>query len=164
MMFVSHGYRDITTLVITAERINSLHWRSFGYLISYNWQWNRPITIAIACNVFSLLIFEEKWPNYACRSKSLPNSDTFWLRRLFNVCVRVFCGPNVTILLVYIHAKIKMSFVWKDDFFLPKSASSVWRSQTHLAKRKRIGFVRRKNKTNYLWNQTWRKCYHSRSN
>ena len=36
-------------------------------------------------------------------------------------CVR---APNVTIFLVYISAKIKITFIWKDDFFfLPKSAS-----------------------------------------
>ena len=44
-------------------------------------------------------------------------------------------------------------------FFLAKSASSVSRSQAHLAKQKRIGyttiFVQRKDKTNYLSNQTW---------
>ena len=48
--------------------------------------------------------------------------------RLFNLCVRVFCVSNVTVLLVYISAKIKMSFIWKDDCFLPNSASSVSRS------------------------------------
>ena len=37
-----------------------------------------------------------------------------------NVCVQVFCAPNVTILLVYISAKIKMSFIWKADFFFAK--------------------------------------------
>ena len=62
---------------------------------------------------------------------------------------------------VYIPAKIEMSFFWKDDFFLPKSASSVNRSQAHLAKRKRIRytiiFVRRKDKINYLSNQTLKK-------
>ena len=46
-----------------------------------------------------------------------PISDSFWVRRLFNVCVRVFCAPNATILLVYIPAQIKMSFTWKDDYF-----------------------------------------------
>ena len=60
-----------------------------------------PITTAIECNGLSLLIFE----------KSAPNSDAFWVRRLFNVCVRVFCAPNATILLVYTPAKIKMSFI-----------------------------------------------------
>ena len=70
-----------------------------------------PITIAIDCNRLSLLIFEEIWPNYASGSKSAPNSDSFWVRRLFNVCMRVFCAPNATILLVYKPAKIKMSFI-----------------------------------------------------
>ena len=43
-----------------------------------------PITIAIDCNGF---IFEEKWPNYASGRKFEPNSDSFWVRKLFNVCV-----------------------------------------------------------------------------
>ena len=53
-----------------------------------------------------MLIFEAKWSNYASASKPAPNSDSFWVRR-----------PNATILLVDIPAKIKMSFIWKDDFF-----------------------------------------------
>ena len=69
-----------------------------------------PITIAIDCNGLSLLFLEEKWRNYASGLKSSPTSHTFWVCRLFNVCVRVFCAPNVTILL-YIPAKIKMSFI-----------------------------------------------------
>ena len=97
-----------------------------------------PITIAIDCNGLSLLIFEEKWPNYAFGPKSAPNSESCWVCQLFNVCVRVFCTPNATILLPYVPAKIKMSFIWKDDFFFAKSASSVNRSQTYRAKRKRI--------------------------
>ena len=80
-----------------------------------------PIKIAIDCNGRSLLIFEEKCPNYASEPKFAPNSDSFWVRRLFNVCVRVFCAPNATILLVYIPAKIKMSFIRKDDFFFAKT-------------------------------------------
>ena len=70
-----------------------------------------PITIVIACNGLSLLIFEDKCPNYAFGSKSAPNSDSVWVRWLFNVCVWVFCAPNATILLVYIPAKIKMGFI-----------------------------------------------------
>ena len=50
--------------------------------------------------------------------------------------------------------QIKMSFIWKDDFFLPKSKSSVSRSQVHLAKRcssvYATIYVRRKDKTNCL--------------
>ena len=52
-------------------------------------------------------------------------------------------------------------------FFWPKSASSGSRSQAHLAKHCSIVyttiFVRRKDKTNYLSNQLWAKCYHSRN-
>ena len=72
----------------------------------------------------------------------------------FFIKIRIFCKSiagnisqhcssvytTTTILLVYIPAKIKMRFIWKDDFFLPKSASSVSRSQAHLAKRKCIGW------------------------
>ena len=60
-----------------------------------------PITIAIDFSGLSLLIFKEKWSNYASGSKSAPNSDSFWVRRLFNVWVRVFYAPNATIFLVY---------------------------------------------------------------
>ena len=79
--------------------------------------------MAVDCNGLSLFIFEEKWFNYAFGPKSAPNSDSFWVHRLFNVCVRIFCTPNATILLVYIAAKIKMRFILKDDFFLPNPAS-----------------------------------------
>ena len=52
-------------------------------------------------------------------------------------------------------------------FFLPKSASSVSRSQAHLAKWclsvYTTIFVRRKDKTNYLPNQPWAKCSYSRN-
>ena len=70
-----------------------------------------PITTAIDCNGLSLLFFEEKCPNYVSGPKSVPNSNSFWERWLFNVCVRVLCDPNATILLVYIPAEIKMSFI-----------------------------------------------------
>ena len=76
-----------------------------------------PITIAIDCNGLLLLIFKDKWSNYGSGTKFAPNSDSFWVHRLFSICVRVFCAPNAIILLVYIPAKIKMSFIWKDDFF-----------------------------------------------
>ena len=73
---------------------------------------------------FCVLKFIQHGPitiaNYASGPKSAPNSDQFWVRRLFNVCVRVFCGPNTTILLIYKPAKIKMSFIWKDDIFFAK--------------------------------------------
>ena len=51
-----------------------------------------PITIGL-----SLPIFEEKWSNYASGPKSAPNSDPFLMRRLFNVCVLVFCVLNIKV-------------------------------------------------------------------
>ena len=83
------------------------------------------ITIAIDCNGLSVLIFKERCSNYAFGPKSAPNSDSFWVRWLFNLCVRDFCAPNATILLVWIPAKIKMSFTWEDDFILAKSAGPL---------------------------------------
>ena len=58
---------------------------------------------------------------------SAPNSDSFWVRRLFNVCVRGFCASNPTILLVNITAKIKMSLIWKDDFFFAKIGTTIFK-------------------------------------
>ena len=73
-------------------------------------------TIAMTVTASHCLFSKKNDPNYATGPKSAPNSDSFWMRRLFNVCVRVFSVPNVTILFVYIAAKIKMSFIWKHDF------------------------------------------------
>ena len=69
-----------------------------------------------------MLIFEEKWTSYATgpnriQTKSTPNSDSFLVRWVLNVSVRIFCAPNATVLLVYIPAKIKMSFIWKNNVF-----------------------------------------------
>ena len=118
------------------------------------------VTIAIDCNGLSLLIFEGKWSNYASGPKYAPNCDSFWVRRLFNVFLRVFCVPNAAILLVYIPANIKKSFTWW--FFFTKIGifcQSICRniSQRCSSVYKTI-FVRRKDKTNYLSNQTWAKC------
>ena len=64
-----------------------------------------PITIAIDCNGLCLLIFEEKWSIYVAGPKSTLNSDSFRVRRLFNVCVRVFCAPNNGISLLIFEEK-----------------------------------------------------------
>ena len=63
-----------------------------GNILLFKFVQHRPITIAINCNCLSLLIFEEKLPNYASGPKFAPNSYSFWVRWLFNVCVRVFCA------------------------------------------------------------------------
>ena len=84
-------------------------------------------------------------------------------------CMRAdfLCPKCDNLFFVSIPAKIKMSFIWKDDFFLSKSASFVSWSQAHLAKRcssiYTTIFIRRKDKSKYLSNQTWTKCYHSRN-
>ena len=119
-----------------------------------------PITIAMDWNGLSLFIFEEKLSNYA----SARNNDSFWVRQLFNVCVRVFWVPNATILLVYVPPKIKMSFIWKENFFAKIGffCNSICRNiSQRCASVYTTIFVRRKDKTNYLSNQTWTKCYHS---
>ena len=116
------------------------------------------ITISIDCNGLSLLSFEEKWLNYASGLKSAITSDSFG-------CV-VFCAPNSTIFLVYIPAKSKMKFIWKDNFFckigfLCKSIAGPF-SQRCSSVYTTI-FVQRKDEMNYLSNQTSAKYYHSQN-
>ena len=77
--------------------------------------------IAIDCRGLSLLIFEEKWLNYASGPKSATNSDSFWVRLVFNVCVRGFLCTKCH---NFACAKIKMSFICKDDFFFAKIGKS----------------------------------------
>ena len=86
------------------------------------------------CNGHSLLIFAEKWPNYASGLKSAPNSDSLWVYRLFNVCVRVFCAPNATILIVHqdqneLH--LKRWFFWKIGIFCKSIAGPLSEAKTH---------------------------------
>ena len=64
--------------------------------------WEQKFVRAIGCNGHSLLILEEKYPNYASGLKSAANSDWY---------VRVFCAPNAAILVVYLTAEIKISFI-----------------------------------------------------
>ena len=86
------------------------------------------ITIALDCNDLSLLIFE-----------NLRQTVTGIGYVGFSMYA---CGLSVaqsaTILLVYIPAKIKMNFIWKDDFF---AKIGIFCSS-----------VRRKDKSNYLSN------------
>ena len=70
-----------------------------------------PLTVTT-----SLCSFLKKNGSIMTLDQSAPNSDSFWVHRVFNVCMRVFCAPNSTILLLYI-PKIKMSFIWNDDSF-----------------------------------------------
>ena len=82
-------------------------------------------------NGLSLLIFKENIP-----IMPLEQNPHQTVTRFGCVGFSMYaCRFSATILLVYIPAKIKMSFIWKDDFFLPKSEFSVSRSQDHLAMR-----------------------------
>ena len=119
-----------------------------------------PITIAIDCNGLSLHIFEEKWPNYASGPKSATNSELFWVRQFSMYAPNGFLCPKCNNFACLHTRQDQNELHLKRWFFLPKSASSVSRSQAHLAKRITI-FVRRKDKTNYLSNQTWAKYYQS---
>ena len=79
-----------------------------------------PLTIAIDCNGLSLVIFEEKCHNYASEQNSAPNRDSFWVP--FQCMHAGFLCPkcdNIASFLC-IAAKIKISFIWKDDFFFAK--------------------------------------------
>ena len=86
-----------------------------------------PITIAIDGNGLSVLIFQEKCPNYASGPKFVPNSDSFWVRRLFNVWLRVFCAPKCNNFACLHSRQDQNELHLKRWFFLPKSASSVGR-------------------------------------
>ena len=108
-----------------------------------------PITIAIDCNGLSLLSFEDKLPNYASGPKSAPNSGSFWMRRLFNVCVLVFCAPNAIVFLVHSRQD-------QNELYLKRWFFSVSRSQAHFpALFKRIHIRIRSSDLSY---QTWAKC------
>ena len=91
----------------------------------------------LSVTILSLFIFEEKMLNYASGPKYSPNSGLFWVHRLFNVCVRVFC------------ACLQNDLHLKRWYFAKIGITTI--------------FVRRKDKANYLSNQTWAKCYHSRN-
>ena len=95
------------------------------------------ITIAIDCNDLFLRIFVEKWPNYAFGQKSAPNSDSFCMRWLFNVCVWVLRAPNAKILLVYIHTcklfRIKHTTLLEGEtFFRNKSEIEFFLNKVHI--------------------------------
>ena len=95
-----------------------------------------PIMIAIDCNGLSFLIFEEKWPNYVFETKPALNSDSFGMRLLFNVCVRVFCATNSTIFECLLTRQDQNELHQKKWFFFAEilPASSVSRSQAYLAR------------------------------
>ena len=70
----------------------------------------QPVSIKVVLKM-------ETWHNYVSGPKSAPNSDSFWLLRLFKVSLRVFCGLNATILLVTYPPRSKWASSEKTIFF-----------------------------------------------
>ena len=95
-----------------------------------------PTTIAIDCNGLSLLIFEEKWSNSASLDLSLHQT----VNRFGCVDFSMYaCGFSVSQMPQFCLFTYPPRSKWDSSekmifFFLPKSASSVSRSQAHLAK------------------------------
>ena len=58
------------------------------------------------------------WPNYACGPKSEPNSDSFWVRRLCNVCMQVFSAPNAQFCLFTYMPRLKWASFLNMIFFV----------------------------------------------
>ena len=116
------------------------------------------ITITIDCKGLSLLIFEEKWPNYASRPKSAPKRDSFLGTSAFQ-CIRAgFLCPKSNYFACLHTRQAQNELHLKRWFlFLPKLASYVSRSVAIFpcSSVYKTIFVRQKDKTNYLSNQTW---------
>ena len=114
-----------------------------------------PIMIAIECNGLSLLIFEEKWRNYASVPKSAPNSNSFWVRRLFNVCERVFKYDNFDCLHTRqdqnkLHLKRWFFFFAKIGIFCDSIADLVSEAKTHWM----VNWLQFLNQLNFVWRHT----------
>ena len=89
-----------------------------------------PIAIAIEYNGHSFFIFEEKWYSYASGPKSAPNSDSFRVRRLINVCYWLSVPQRRQNL----PTRQNQNEHNLDNFFLLKTPSSVSWPQVHLVK------------------------------
>ena len=68
----SFGYVARSAVLLKPNVANILLFNFF----EQNFVQHGSISIAIDCNGVFLLIFEEKWPNYASGPKSAPNSDS----------------------------------------------------------------------------------------
>ena len=85
-----------------------------------------------------------------------PTVTRLGVRRLFNVCVRVFCAPNATILLVNIPAKIKITFIWKYDFFC-QNRHLMYVDRRPLSEAKThwlVNWLQLLNQLNFVWRHT----------
>ena len=108
-----------------------------------------PIAIAIDGNGLSLLIYEEKWPNYASGIKSGPNSDSFWVRPLFNVCVRQFCLLTYPPRSKWASSEKIISFA-KIVIFCKSIANPLSKTKTHCM----FNWLQLLNQLNFVWRHT----------
>ena len=124
-----------------------------------------PTTIVIDCNGLSVLIFEEKWPNYGSgpkiRTKKwlVLGASTFQLMRAGFLCPKC---DNFACL----HIRQGQNELYPKRwffFFFAKIGTFCKSICRNISQRCSTIFVRRKDNTNYLLNQTWSKCYHSRN-
>ena len=118
----------------------------------FNMAWWRSSLTAIPCS------FWKKWPNYASGRKSVPNSDSFWVLRFLNICVRVFCAPKCGVSLPKSVRNLRthsatLPWFLKQCRNISQRCSSIYATI----------FVQRRDKTNYLSNQIWVNFYHSRN-
>ena len=125
-------------------RIGVLLKRNVAHILLFNFCEQKfvqhsPITIAINCNGLSLLIFEEKWRNYASGLKFAPNRQFLCLQ------IRNQNGLH-----------LKRWFFFQNRSICRNISQRCSNVYTTI-------FVRRKDKTNYLSNLTWAKCYHLRN-
>ena len=71
--------------------------------------------------------------------------------------VRVSCAPNATILFAYIPAKIKMSFIWKGDFFFAKIGifcKSIADPPSEAKPHWMVNWLQFLNQLNFVWRHT----------
>ena len=99
--------------------------------------------------------------------KSAPNCDSFWVRRLsmyaceFSVRqMQQFCLFTYPLRSTGASSE-KMIFFFRIGIFCKSIVGPLSEAYTSVYT---TIFVRRKDKTIYLSNQTWAKCYHSRNN
>ena len=106
-----------------------------------------PITVAIDCNGLFLLIFEEKWPN--------PHQTVTRFGCVgFLIYMYGFFVPQMRQFCLFTYPPRSKWASSEKMICLPKSASSLSRSQAHF-----VALSKRwKDETNYLSNQTWAKC------
>ena len=124
-----------------------------------------PITIAIDCNGLFLVIFEENGPVMSLDQN--PHQTVFGFGCVgfsMYACILHFV-PQLRQFGLFTYPPRSRASCEKMIFFQNRHLLEVDRRPTsqHCSSVYTIIFVRRKDKTNYLSNQTWAKRYHSRN-